>query len=172
MKIFYQATAIFLGSTVTEEGTVFGIRNLMVLVANFSAHCADTNAIHHLTCVTMVPAQGVSKLEMTAPQRFCKQGFSQISTAREFRLKFWKGKTLTSVGSWTLSVWWWRCRVCYTENLHPAQEGKSFKPVPDTHLPTLESLDLKPTPLLKTHLKKEILAPHMPKKSRHQATRG
>ena len=57
MKTLYQATAIFLGSTVTEERSVFGIRNLMILVTNFSTNCANTNAINHLASVTVIPAQ-------------------------------------------------------------------------------------------------------------------
>lgn len=32
-----------------------------------------------------------------------------------------KLEILTSVDSWILSVWWWRYRVYYRENLHPIQ---------------------------------------------------
>lgn len=57
MKTLYQAAAIFLGSTVTEERSVFGIRNFMILVTNFSTNCANTNPINHLASVTVIPAQ-------------------------------------------------------------------------------------------------------------------
>lgn len=60
IKTLYQATAIFLGSTVTEERSIFGIRNLMILVTNFSTDGANTNPINHLASVTVIPAQNKS----------------------------------------------------------------------------------------------------------------
>lgn len=52
---YYHAGAIFLRSTVTEEGTVLGIREFMTFVADFCTDGANTDPIYHLTGVTMVP---------------------------------------------------------------------------------------------------------------------
>lgn len=69
IKILYQATAIFLGSTVTEERSVFGIRNLMILVTNFSTNGANTNPINHLASVTVIPAQNKPVELSNSPSR-------------------------------------------------------------------------------------------------------
>jgi hypothetical protein len=59
--ITHQAAAIFLGSTVTEKGTILGVGNLMVLMAYLCTHCAHTHPIHHLTGMTVVPTGNKSQ---------------------------------------------------------------------------------------------------------------
>jgi len=51
------ATAVFLGTTVTEEGAKLGIGQIMVLMADLGADGTHTHTIHHLTCVAVIPAQ-------------------------------------------------------------------------------------------------------------------
>ena len=49
------AAAIFLGTTVTEEGAILGIGEIMVLVADLGANAAYSHTIHHLAGVAVVP---------------------------------------------------------------------------------------------------------------------
>ena len=51
----YNTATIFFGSTITKEGTVLGISNIMVLVAYLSTYCTDSHPVNHFTCVTVVP---------------------------------------------------------------------------------------------------------------------
>lgn len=44
-----------LGAAVAEEVAELGVRDVVAPVANARAHCAHTNAVHHLARVTVVP---------------------------------------------------------------------------------------------------------------------
>lgn len=61
VPISHQAAAIFLGSTVTKEGSVLGIGNLVILVAHLGTHCAHTHPINHLAGVAVVPMRDKSQ---------------------------------------------------------------------------------------------------------------
>lgn len=49
------AAPVFLGSTVTEKRAILSITDVVVLVTNFGANGAHTDAVVHLARVTVVP---------------------------------------------------------------------------------------------------------------------
>ena len=51
----YNTAAIFFSSTVTKEGTILGIRDVMVFVANLCTHCTHSHPVIHLASVAVVP---------------------------------------------------------------------------------------------------------------------
>lgn len=55
LKWQYLADIVLLGTTVTKERSIFGIREVMIFMTNFGTYSTNSNPIYHLASVAVVP---------------------------------------------------------------------------------------------------------------------